>query len=111
MYGPEPRTMNGGVPLTDRYARTGLLTPPGMTASARRRRSSLFFRSGVTGSAQARGDLAREIGQDEVRAGALDAEERLVHDALLVENSRAGGRLDHRVLAGDLVRRDRNLEP
>ncbi len=34
-YGPWPRTMNLGVPPTARKARTGELTPPGMTAPAR----------------------------------------------------------------------------
>src|SRR5574340_337630 len=32
---PSPRTMKGGSPPTARKARTGELTPPGMTASAR----------------------------------------------------------------------------
>src|ERR1035441_286555 len=32
---PCPRTRNGGVPPTDRKARTGELTPPGMSRSAR----------------------------------------------------------------------------
>src|ERR1039458_8477367 len=32
---PRPRTRNGGVPPTERKARTGELTPPGMSRSAR----------------------------------------------------------------------------
>src|SRR3569832_1244486 len=32
---PDPRTMKGGSPSTARKARTGELTPPGMTRSAR----------------------------------------------------------------------------
>ena len=34
-YGPRPLTMKRGVPPTARNARTGLFTPPGMTAPAR----------------------------------------------------------------------------
>src|SRR5574341_311923 len=39
---PSPRTMNGGVPPTLRYARTGELTPPGISACALRNRASDF---------------------------------------------------------------------
>jgi hypothetical protein len=38
--GPRPSTMNRGVPPTARNARTGELTPPGVTRSARSSRSS-----------------------------------------------------------------------
>ena len=37
-YGPEPDTMNRGVPPTARKARTGEFTPPGVTAAARSKR-------------------------------------------------------------------------
>ena len=39
-YGPDPRTMKRGVPPTERNARTGELTPPGVTARARARRAA-----------------------------------------------------------------------
>ena len=42
-YGPDPRTMNRGVPPTAPNARTGEFTPPGVTWSARENRSSLRF--------------------------------------------------------------------
>jgi hypothetical protein len=38
-YGPVPLTMKRGVPPTARKARTGELTPPGMTALARSNRA------------------------------------------------------------------------
>ena len=37
---PSPEAMNRGVPPTARKARTGELTPPGVTASARRSSAS-----------------------------------------------------------------------
>ena len=40
MWEPWPRAMNGGLPPTERNARTGELTPPGMISSALRNNSS-----------------------------------------------------------------------
>src|SRR5262252_1789937 len=39
---PKPRSMKGGVPPTARNARTGELTPPGMTLRERSNSRSLF---------------------------------------------------------------------
>src|SRR5690606_12610583 len=41
IYGPAARSMKRGVPPTERKARTGELTPPGMTRAARSKRASL----------------------------------------------------------------------
>ena len=51
-----------------------------------------------------------EIGDHHIGAGAPDPDEGLPHDALLVDPSVGGGRLDHGVLAGDLVCRERKVE-
>src|SRR5688572_31412668 len=44
MCEPSPRAMNSGLPPTLRNARTGELTPPGISSCARRKRSSDFDR-------------------------------------------------------------------
>lgn len=44
---PFPRTMIGGSPPTARYARTGLLTPPGNSRAARSRQAAV----GITSAA------------------------------------------------------------
>src|SRR5664279_5980006 len=43
MYAPSARAMKRGVPPTARKARTGELTPPGMTRRARSKSSALFI--------------------------------------------------------------------
>ena len=52
----------------------------------------------------------RPVGDDEVGAGALDRRQRLERSLPLVEESLRRGRLDHRVLAGDVVRGERKVE-
>src|SRR5512139_964176 len=44
-YGPSARAMNRGVPPTERNARTGEFTPPGMDFCARSNSCSLRFMS------------------------------------------------------------------
>src|SRR5664280_3153848 len=46
MYAPSARAMKRGVPPTARKARTGELTPPGMTRWARAKSSALFMSGG-----------------------------------------------------------------
>src|SRR3990172_10773184 len=58
---------------------------------------------------QARG-LAGEVRDHDVGPRPADRDERLHHRALLVEPAQAAGRADHRVLAGDRVRRERHAE-
>src|ERR1700722_13447993 len=54
-YGPDARSMNRGVPPTERNARTGEFTPPGMVFWARSKRASFLDMTGpalkMTGSA------------------------------------------------------------
>src|SRR5207253_4758674 len=99
--------MNRGVPPTPLNARTGLLTPPGMTRcaaassaalrGAASRGISVVLTSGPLAQ-PARGVL-RVVGDDEVRAGAADRDERLERGTPLVDPPAIGGRLEQRVLA------------
>src|SRR6476646_2463821 len=50
-YAPRPLAMKRGVPPTARKARTGLFTPPGVTASARAKRAAEAVGSRVAGTA------------------------------------------------------------
>src|ERR1043165_4881781 len=50
--------------------------------------------------------LAREVSDDDVGARAPYAEERVHHDALAIDPSAIGSRVNHSVLATDLVRGD-----
>src|SRR5438034_10336508 len=79
---------------------------------------SPFAEMRTAGSASARLEAAldrahgvlREVGDHDVRARALDRDERLHHRARLVEPAEPAGRADHRVLAGDGVRGERQPE-
>jgi hypothetical protein len=53
--------------------------------------------------AQKLGGVLGEVGDDEVGAGAADAEERLEHGALGLEPAALEGGVEHGVLAGDLI--------
>src|SRR4051812_26828934 len=68
------------------------------------------WRNPVAQSAQPLGRLARVIGEDHVRAGALDAGEDFQGDPALVDPALRGGGLDHGELAADVVGRYRNAE-
>src|SRR6266404_5947040 len=59
---------------------------------------------------EAFGGVDREIGQDAVGAGALEAEEALHHRPLAVEPAALGGGADHRIFAADLVDEGRHPE-
>src|SRR5437868_9582185 len=50
------------------------------------------------------------VGEDDVGARAPDARQRLQHRAPLVYPAALGGGLDHRVLAGDVVGGEREVE-
>src|SRR5487761_1700625 len=71
----------------------------------------LRSRGSSTGSAglEARGGFARKVGEDAVRAGALEAEERF-HDHALVEPAALDRAAQHRVLAAHLIGEGRQLE-
>src|SRR5882672_1757785 len=47
--------------------------------------------------------FARIVSQNNIRAGAFDAGERLHHHALLIDPTILRGRFDHRVLAGNVI--------
>src|SRR5947209_253989 len=111
---------------TARIARTGELTPPGISSSARRYKSPRVRRTrvpmvllilpseatGLTPPAENAqhfsrlepgGELLRPVRDDQVGAGALDCRQRLERRLTLVEESLRRRGLHHRVLAGDVV--------
>ena len=57
-----------------------------------------------------RGGLGGPVGEDDVGAGPSDAGERLQDRRLPVDPAAGGGGLDHGVLAGDVVGRDRHVD-
>ncbi|RYZ27986.1 MAG: porphobilinogen synthase, partial [Propionibacteriaceae bacterium] len=54
-------------------------------------------------------DLEGPVGEDDVRTRPTDRGERLADGGVAVDPAVRGGRLDHRVLARDVVRRDRHV--
>ncbi len=56
------------------------------------------------------GGLGGPVGEHDVGAGAADRGERLEDRRLAVDPAVGGGGLDHGVLAGDVVRRDRDVD-
>src|SRR5947208_7461888 len=64
-----------------------------------------------TPSAEAGGDVAGEVGQDQVGARSLDRYQRLHHETVLVEPAPLGRRLDHGVLTRHLIGRHREFGP
>ena len=50
------------------------------------------------------------VSNDDVSARALDGREYLQHDARPVQPAVARGRVDHRILAADVVRGERDIE-
>src|SRR5690606_22939453 len=121
---PWARATKYGVPPTERNARTGEFTPPGIRSSPRRYSDSFVRgsamrpirprRSGagpvLPGRSATRaggrllreppGGVAGEVGEDEVRAGPLDGGQLLERHPRAVDPPVGGGGLDHRVLAG-----------
>src|SRR5258708_5653750 len=78
---PLPRTINGASPPTDRNARTGEFTPPGIMLSARccRRRDCSVFRDVVDGIESSR--------PGEIDVNRLDECERLLYQRSTKSNS------------------------
>src|SRR5215211_6907950 len=123
--------MNKGSPPTERNARTGLLTPPGIRLMARsmsraeRSAASILLAStlaplpckrlkppswrlfevytfwpvpavsGLTWLREPSGNVRGEVGDDDIRASALYARERLEDGCTLVEPAVPGGGFDH----------------
>src|SRR5438067_12754013 len=90
---PRGRATKNGSPPTEPKARTGELTPPGIRAWARANQSEFVICS------QRFGELAREVGENHLRARALDREQVLEGNRRAVDPSELGRGLDHRVLA------------
>src|SRR5438067_7708901 len=135
MYAPEPRRTNSGSSSpTACIARTGELTPPGMRSRARWYsalrsmggivRLVVIFPSAATGlldsgkmrqhfsgSSEPACEPLRPVGDDDVRPGSLDGEQGLDRCLALVEPAPVRCRANHRVLAGDVVGGDGQLEP
>ena len=102
-YAPPPRaTKNGSSRPTPRIARTGELTPPGISLPGAMPQ--------LRARARARREVLRPVREDHVGAGALDRRQRLDRRRLLVEVAGGRGRLDHRILAAHVVRGERQVE-
>ena len=103
MYAPARAATKNGSPPTEPNARTGEFTPPGMHAARAR---EPVGHVGV----QALGDVAREVGEDDVGARPLDREQVLERDGRAVEPAELRGGFHHRVLTTHVVGRDRHVE-
>src|SRR5437879_6464032 len=101
---PSPRATKYGVPPTDRNARTGEFTPPGMTRDARANSSSFVVMS------QHLSEISGEVREDDVGAGALHGRDVLEGDGVTVDPPALGGRLHHRVLTRHVVRDERHVD-
>src|SRR5437867_4250423 len=107
MWAPRPRTMKGGSPPTALNARTGELTPPGISLRARSKRrlevSKLLGRSGspISSHPGRPGEesrrLAGEISEDEIRSRPPDRRQRLEDSARPVDPAPLGGCDQHGV--------------
>src|SRR5881409_471857 len=86
---PWPRAKNSGSPPTALKARTGELTPPGMTWRALSNRLRERVPMGVRGAAgsplQQASRLLREVRDDEVGPRPADGVQRLHHDPLAID--------------------------
>src|SRR6266702_6875001 len=109
MRAPSAFLMKSGVPPTARKARTGELTPPGITLWARANSSSDWV-MGTDGDSAPAHEVLGVVGQDDVGPRPADRGQGLFHDALLVDPAPGRRRLDHRVLAGDVVGGHRAVE-
>src|SRR5271154_7613130 len=113
--------MTSGSPPTERNARTGLLTPPTRTFSARSKISRERFRSGfkidrVTLISaplplllQPSRHVFRVISQNNVRARSLNAGKNLQNHALLVEPALFRRGRYHRIFPADVLSGNRHI--
>src|SRR5438067_1412630 len=109
MCPPSPRWMKSGCPPTARNARTGELTPPGITDSARLNSCSDFDIVKSRGL-QELGQLHCVIGNQNIRACALDRRNGFHDDALPVDPAGARSGFNHGVFSADLIRSQRQIE-
>src|SRR5437660_4569862 len=96
MCAPSPRWMKSGCPPTARNARTGELTPPGITASARLNSCS-DLDIVKNGGLQEPGQLHCVIGNQNIRACTFDGRDGLHNDPLAVNPTCACAGFDHGV--------------
>src|SRR5215213_3948247 len=119
-YGPLALLMNRGVPPTDRNARTGEFTPPGVTVRARSKAASLrtVAAAGRTVISSApcvcdrvpRRPIECPVAQDQIRASAPDGGQRLLDRRLPIDPAVGSRGLYHGVLTGDVVCRYRQID-
>src|SRR5262245_35213873 len=127
---PDACLMNSGDAPTALNARTGLSTPPGRMARARVKRfderrvfmaNSQWLNGYASGFTrpfshkpsaishdklrEQTGGVACVVRDDDVGSGAPDGSQRFDHRARLVDPAVARGRLEHRVLAADVIGR------
>src|SRR5437867_13199124 len=119
---PEPRAKNSGSPPTALKARTGELTPPGISwrALSNRLRDSVPIdgrgprvRIDAAGGGSPREQARRllgEIGDDQIGAGAADGVERFEHDPLAIDPAAARGGRQHGVFARNVIGGDRHVD-
>src|SRR3954468_21684082 len=75
-----------------------------------RARTVAATRRPAASSAKLLSHLGRPVGEDVLRPGTLDPGQRLQDRPVPVDPALLGGGLDHRVLAGDLIRGDRHVD-
>src|SRR3954447_26995204 len=103
-WGPSARATKYGVPPTERKARTREFTPAEMTSPARLNNWSLVS------AIECLGHLTGQIGEDHVGAGPSDRGQMLQRHGGPVDPAPLGRRLQHRVLAADVIGRDRHVD-
>src|SRR2546422_11203816 len=108
---PFARAKKRGWPPTALKARTGLLTPPGMTFCAR---SKSCWERVVCCSVRLISHpvhhVVSMVREDEIGAGAAHRGQILAHDPRLVDPAVGGRGLDHSVLTRDVVAGQRQVE-
>src|SRR6516165_5464962 len=107
-YGPEPRATKYGAPPTERKARTGELTPPGITRSARSNRDALVVPRDPS-AMEPLGQFTGQVGQDQIGTRTFDRRHVLERDRGTVDPSHRVRRFDHGVLPADVIGRDRDI--
>src|SRR6478609_533366 len=133
-YGPSARATRYGMPPTDLNARIDELTPPGIAraersnsvalegmpapwhstgshpAAAQATASHGVITGGPVSSSDGLGEPPGEVREDHVGAGTADRRQLLERHGVVVDPPVGRGRLQHRVLAADVVRGERYVD-